>query len=174
MQDQEIINAYQVEEDQTVISKIENLLDQRQNAKRMYLSSEEIYHLLEGDAEEWSADGSESSNDGKEDHVSKNVLSDLSEEETIDIPSAISPNSFVSRNGSEIWSCDPLTSSAGRAAAHNVFQENAGPSRFANRQCGSVLDFFLLYMGPSLPETIRNRTNIEGKHVYGSNQKALD
>ena len=65
-------------------------------------------------------------------------------------------------------------SSADRAAAHNVFQENAGLSRFANRQCGSVLDSFLFYMRPSLLETIKNWTNIEGKHVYGSNQKALD
>ena len=75
MQDQEIIKAYQVEEDQTVVRKVENLLDQRQNAKRTYLSSEKIYHLFEGDAEEWSADGSESSNDDKEDHVSNNALS---------------------------------------------------------------------------------------------------
>ena len=103
-----------------------------------------------------SADGNESSNDGKEDHLSENALLDSSEEETLDIPSIRSPNAFVSRNESEIWSCDPLTSSTGRAAAHNVFQENAGPSRFANRQCGSVLDSFLLYMRPSLLETIRN------------------
>ena len=98
--------------------------------------------------------------------VSENAFSDSSEEETIDIPSVRLPNFFVSRNGSEIWSCDPLTSSTGRAAAHNVFQENAGPSRFANRQCGSVLDSFLLYMCLSLLETIRNWTNIEGEHVY--------
>ena len=142
--------------------------------RRTYLSSEEIYHLLEEDAEKWSADGSESSDDGKGDHVSKNALSDLSEEETIDVPSVRLSNSFVSRNGSETCSCDFLTSSTGRAAAHNAFQENAGPSRFANRQCGSVLDSFLLHMRPLIMETIRNWTNTEGEHVYGSNWKALD
>ena len=70
--------------------------------KRTYLSSQKIYHLLEENAEEWSADGSESSDDGKEDHVSENALSDSSEEETINNPSVRLPNSFVSRNGSEI------------------------------------------------------------------------
>ena len=54
-----------------------------------------IYHLLKGDAEECSTNGSESSNDGKEDHVSENALSDSSEEETIDIPSIRLPNPFV-------------------------------------------------------------------------------
>ena len=98
-------------------------------------------------------------------NVSENALSDSSEEETIDIPSIRLPNSFVSQSGNEIWSCNPLMSSTGRAAAHNVFQENAGPLRFANRQCGSVLDSFLLYMRPSLLEAIRNWTNIEGEHV---------
>ena len=34
LQDQEIIKANQVEEDQPAISKIENFLDQRQNAKK--------------------------------------------------------------------------------------------------------------------------------------------
>ena len=38
LQDQEIINANQVEEDQPVVSKVENFLDQRQNANRTYLS----------------------------------------------------------------------------------------------------------------------------------------
>ena len=84
------------------------------------------------------------------------MLSDSSEEETIDIPSVRSPNSFVSRNGSEIWSCDFLKSLTGRDAAQNVFQENPGTSRFANRQCDSVMDSFLLYMRPSLLEIIRN------------------
>ena len=106
--------------------------------------------------------------------VSENAFSDSSQEEIIDIPSVTSPNSFVSQNRSEIWSCNSLTSSTGRAAAHNVFQENAGPLQFANRQCSSILDSFLLYMRPSLLETIRNWTNIEGEHVYGSNWKVLD
>ena len=75
--------------------------------KRTYLSSQKIYHLLEKNAEEWSADGNKSFNDAKEDHVSENALSDSSEEEMIDIPSVRLPNSFVFRNGSEIWSCDP-------------------------------------------------------------------
>ena len=39
MQDQEIIKTNQVEEDQPVISKVENFLFQRQNAKRTYLLS---------------------------------------------------------------------------------------------------------------------------------------
>ena len=48
---------------------------------RTYLSSEKIYHLLEGNGGmEWSADGSKSSNDGKEEHVSENALSNSSEE----------------------------------------------------------------------------------------------
>ena len=38
----------------------------------------------------------------------------------------------------EIWSCDPLTSLTDIAAAHNVFQENAGPSQFAT---GNVVQF---------------------------------
>ena len=54
--------------------------------RRTYLSLEEIYDLLEEDEQEWSADGSESSDHGEEDHVSENALSDSSEEETIDIP----------------------------------------------------------------------------------------
>ena len=49
--------------------------------RRTYLSSEEIYHLLKEDTEKWSADGSKSSDDGEGDHVSKNALSDSSEEE---------------------------------------------------------------------------------------------
>ena len=55
LQDLKIIKANQVEEDQPVVSKVENLLNQRLNAKRTYLSSEEIYHLLEEDAEKCSA-----------------------------------------------------------------------------------------------------------------------
>ena len=68
----------------------------------------------------------------------------------------------------------PSTSSTGRAAAHNVFQENPGPLGFANGQCGLVLDSFLLYIRPSRLKTIRNSTNTEDEHVYGSNRKALD
>ena len=154
--------------------KLKNSWINARMQRRTYLSSEEIYRFLEEDAEEWSADGSESSDDGEEDHVNENAVSDSSEEETIDIPSIRSPNSFVSRKGNEIRSCDPLTSATGRAAAHNVFQENAGPSRFANSQCGLVLDSFLLKMYSLLLETIRNWTNIEGEHVYESYWKALD
>ena len=65
-------------------------------------------------------------------------------------------------------------SSTGKAATHNVFQENARPLRFTNRQCRSVFDSFLLYMRPSLLETLKNWTNIKDEHVYGSNRKALD
>ena len=39
LQDQKIIKANQVEEDQPVVSKVENFLDQCQNAKRTYLLS---------------------------------------------------------------------------------------------------------------------------------------
>ena len=129
---------------------MEKFLDQRQNAKKDVFIFKRNYCLLEENAEEWSADGTESSADGEENHESKNALSELFEEETIDI------SSVRLQNQSEIWSCDPLTSSTGRAAAHNVFQENAEPLWFANRQCGSVLHSFLLHMRPSLLETIRN------------------
>ena len=49
LQDQEIIKANQVEEDQPVVSKVENLLDQHQNAKRTYLSSEEQKEMRRND-----------------------------------------------------------------------------------------------------------------------------
>ena len=112
------------------------MLDQRQNAKKRYLSSDEIYHFLEGDGadgEEWSADCSESSNDGKEGHVSENPLSDSSEEETIDIPSVRSPNSFISRKRSEIWSCDPST-----GVFMRVFNRHSCCSQCFSRKCRAI------------------------------------
>ena len=137
LQNQEIKKANQVEEEQV---KSKNSWIKVRIRSRTYLTSEEIYHLLEKDAEGWSADGSKSYDDGEVDHVSENALSDLSEEESIDIPSVRPPNSFVLRNGSEIWSCDPVTTSTDRAAAYNVFQKKQG---HCGLQTGNVVQFWI-------------------------------
>ena len=123
--------------------------------------------MLEEEDDELSDDEFLSSDDGEVDHISDYACSDSSvKSDSEEVQLTTSTNYFLSRNKSVCGSSSPVGLSAGRAAAHNIVHATPGPSRFANRQCGSVIDSFILFVRQPLMETVCKWTNAEGELVY--------
>lgn len=142
---------------------------------RKWLTAEDAERLLDEEDLESSDDEYLSSDDGEVDHVSDYASSDSSvESDSEDVPLTTAATSFLSRNKSVCWSSNPVEHLGGRAPVHNIIHTTPGPSRFANRQCGSVVDSFMLFLRQPLLETIRKWTNAEGEVVYNREWKNLD
>ena len=120
---------------------------QRSN-RLSYLSEDEVLGFLakdNGEEEEISDLDWISTEDGEENTEEISSCDSSSEEEMDDQPcSSASSNYFVCKT--ETWQTTPFTNSAGRAAAHNVFRQNPGLTRFAKSQCSEISDTFTLFL----------------------------
>ena len=126
----------------------------------------DVARLLDEEDLESTDDEYLSSDDGEVDHISDYASSDTSvESDSEDVSLTAATSSFLSRNKSVCWSSSPVGHSVGRAPARNIIHATPGPSRFANRQGGSVVDSFMLFLRQPLIETICKWTNAEGEVV---------
>ena len=148
--------------------------------EKSYGVEEALERLLQQISSDDDYEGDETLDSDVDDIVIDNpttTVSDHSDEDSVDdtdriIESMVAEihedhNTMKSRSGSEKWYRKPLQQ-GGKARIHNIIRNQSGPTKHAQRHCGSSPEeAFKLFISPSLVQKIAECTSEEAsEHTH--------